>query len=559
MSLAAPSLFQPLPHRSLLATSVTVRDLIQQVREGRIRTQEVERPLRWRARHNLELFDSIWRGYPIGSLLFWKRPAPPARVELGAAHVYVPELSDAWWVVDGQQRITALAAGLLDVAQPEGEHRWSLFFDPVQQQFHEWTASPDASWAPLAVLGDLRRFIRWARARDIDDEVLQRLEEAQQRLLDYAVPASVVDTESEDAVRGIFVRLNTTGVQMQADEAFPALHGLALPRPRGHRLDLERLQRAFDHDGFGEPPRAWVLKMVLAMSGQDPTRRPERLPLAARLVSPEDAEEAIVRTSRFFRLEVGIPHLRLVPYPAALLVVGRWFLFFPDSDEWTRRRLAHWVWRAAAASAQQRAELSRPREQLRDVQDGEEVASLKRLLSRLPGRPTGGWTLGRFDGRSTKARIEILALLDRKPRVLPTPIGPQEAEGDEAPAFVDARVLLSLDRPASEVLRAPLWADLPAPLKDLARTAANRVLVDGGASDSHRLRRLDPVTDADVLQSHLLSEAFDALARRDVRGFLLTRAGVVRHWVEGFLERRAAWDVPLGLQSVDAYLDEKEE
>jgi Protein of unknown function DUF262 len=556
MSFAVSSPFHPLPYRAPQATSVTVRTLIQQVRAGQVRTPEFQRPLRWKVKHNLELFDSLWRGYPIGSLLFWKKAAPAAKVTLGAASFDTPAMADAWWVVDGQQRVTALAASLLGFEQPKGERRWDIFFDPVQQQFHEWTASPGANWVPLAVLGDLRRFSRWVQEHEVEDELHARLEDAQQRLLDFTVPAYVVDTESEDALRGIFARLNSTGARMQADEVFHALHGGSSVR-KG-RIDLERLQRAFDYDGFGKPPRAEVLKMVLAMSGQDPTRRPESLPTTATLVSPEDAEEAIGRTVRFFQADVGIPHLRLVPYPVALIIVSRWFLLFPDVDDWTRQRLAHWVWRAAATGAHQRAEVSRMREQVRDLIDGQESASLKRLLSRLPARPPPGWPLDHFDGRSAKSRLEMLALLDQKPRVLLTQLERENTGGETINPFVDARAIVSQDRPAFEIFRAATWGELSAEVKNLARSAANRVLVDDGYSDSSRLRRLDPLADAEVLRSHLLLEAFDAMRERDIVAFLTTRAGVVRRCVEDFLARRAAWDMPLGLQLVDTYLDEPE-
>jgi hypothetical protein len=68
-------------------------------------------------------------------------------------------------------------------------------------------------------------------------------------------------------------------------------------------LDLNMLQRQCDLDSFGQPPRADILKAVLAMSGIDPTRRLEELGGSANseLVSLEDAEEALSRTVNFLQ------------------------------------------------------------------------------------------------------------------------------------------------------------------------------------------------------------------------------------------------------------------
>ncbi|MEW6283721.1 MAG: DUF262 domain-containing protein [Candidatus Eremiobacterota bacterium] len=107
-------LFRPLTRRPT-ATTVTVRELIQKVMGGEVRIPRFQRPLRWQAENVVQLLDSIWRGYPVGSLLFWKRRAGEDGIPVGGAILRAPRVDDAWWVVDGQQRTTALA--------PEGPPR----------------------------------------------------------------------------------------------------------------------------------------------------------------------------------------------------------------------------------------------------------------------------------------------------------------------------------------------------------------------------------------------------------------------------------------------------
>lgn len=50
------------------AFSLTVRKILGKVLAGEIRVPDFQRPLRWKSPDVVKLFDSILKGYPIGSL-----------------------------------------------------------------------------------------------------------------------------------------------------------------------------------------------------------------------------------------------------------------------------------------------------------------------------------------------------------------------------------------------------------------------------------------------------------------------------------------------------------
>jgi len=309
------------------AFSITVRKLLGKVHAGEVRVPPFQRPLRWSAADVVKLFDSILKGYPVGSLLFWKQqlPADPTLL-IGNALLNVPETTEGWYIVDGQQRTTALAAALLELDH-RGKTTWSLRYDPKTNEFLHGPADPLLArrQVPLPALGDLRRLSRWLRDCDLDDAAQSRLEEVQQRLLDYELPAYLMETDDGEALRGVFARLNSTGVRMRADEVFEALLGTSGKRQESKR-DLAALQRACDLENFGQLPRSEVLKALLAMSGVDPTRRFEDLgeQAAAHLAPQEEATEALARTVAFLQAPVdaqepgaGIPAYAFLPYPIA--------------------------------------------------------------------------------------------------------------------------------------------------------------------------------------------------------------------------------------------------
>ena len=547
----ASSLYVPLP-KPPSALSLTVRKLLTRVLEGAIRVPPFQRPLRWEADDVVKLFDSILKGYPIGSLLFWKRPFPAdSALSIGNATLSVPTVPDGWFIVDGQQRTTALAATLLDLDH-RGDPRWDVRFDPQSNTFRtgSWSVEDERRHVPLKTLGDLRRLGRWFPECNLSDGEKNRVEEVQQRLLDYELPCYLVETDDVDALRGVFARLNSTGVRMRADEVFQALLGAGADASgeRRRSLDLGALQRAADLDGFGEPPRTEVLKAILAMSGLDPSKRLEDLgeDASARLVGAADAAEAIQRLVAFLQAPsdaaepgAGIPAYAFIPYPVVFVILARWFHIYPEPDAATRRELAHWLWRGVATGVHQRAAVSAMRFQVREIREEDSAGSLARLLEAVGEPEAREWQLDPFHAIHAASRVELLALLSRQPR---DQLGP-----------VSWRALISSgERVAREIFRVDQFRDEP--LRRLARTAANRVLLDSRHSNLRTtLRTWSWEKDREALESHLIDEAGRIeLEQANAETFLARRASRIRTLVSSFVQLRAGAGLPRILP-VDAY------
>lgn len=549
---AIAPLYAPLP-KPPTALSLTVRKLIGRVQEGAIRVPRFQRPLRWQTADVVKLFDSILKGYPVGSLLFWKHDLDEdPNLTIGSATIHVPAVSDGWYIVDGQQRVTAIAATLLDLDQG-ADPRWQVRFDPTTGRFVSGPASPEDArrHVPLRILGDLRRLGRWFReACDLSEDEKARVEEVQQRLLDYELPAYLVETDDVRALEGVFARLNSTGVRMRADEVFQALLGQGGDTTKAGRIDLAALQSAADLDGFGVPPRTEALKALLAMSGLDPSKRLEDIGEhdLESLVSEADATEAIRRTVAFFlappeasKPGAGIPAYAFLPYPVVFVILARWFHLFPEPDPATLRSLGQWLWRGVATGVHQRAAVSAMRHQVKMIAAEDMTASIGRLLTAVGDPPAREWTLDPFHASHAASRVEMLALLD---------LAPSDRDGP-----VSWKALLSTgERVAREIFRVDGIED--ATVRKLARTAANRVLLDARHSDLRReFVQWSWERHRDALESHLVNEAaLDQLHRRDARAFLEGRASRLRARVATFLSERAGIGAPR-LLPVETYYE----
>ncbi|MCA9641815.1 MAG: DUF262 domain-containing protein, partial [Myxococcales bacterium] len=100
----------PKPLPVLVAETMSIPELVGLVTAGRVRIPVYQRGLVWKASDVLKLLDSVYRGYPIGSLLLHQRPGPAKRFELGPLVIHAREEQHALDVVDGQQRLVSLTA-----------------------------------------------------------------------------------------------------------------------------------------------------------------------------------------------------------------------------------------------------------------------------------------------------------------------------------------------------------------------------------------------------------------------------------------------------------------
>ena len=107
--------------------SVKVREIVDYAVNHGWSIPEFQRGFIWKATQVRDLAESLWLDYPIGSLLLWS--SETATESRSASDAQRPDL----WVVDGQQRATALCilSGRKPYWWPSTE-KWSQLGDIVK-------------------------------------------------------------------------------------------------------------------------------------------------------------------------------------------------------------------------------------------------------------------------------------------------------------------------------------------------------------------------------------------------------------------------------------------
>ena len=208
--------------------------LIGLIETGSLGLPELQRPFVWERVQVRDLLDSLYRGYPAGSFLFWKTTASHGSHSIGAE---AKQVHPDTLIVDGQQRLTSLFAvikGMPVIDKDFDELRIRIAFHPQTGRFEvansatekdpQWISSISDLWAPGAnTYAFITEFIeRLSQTTSVDADAKAQIATAiddVHKLTGYTFTAIALDSSmSVDEVSQVFVRVNSKGVSLnQAD------------------------------------------------------------------------------------------------------------------------------------------------------------------------------------------------------------------------------------------------------------------------------------------------------------------------------------------------------
>lgn len=506
----APDATTPGLLRPPKAEARSVESLVADARGGVIRVPGWQRKIRWAPTDACQLLDSVFRGYPVGTLLFWKRSAPAEEIALGTVRIRAEARSDALYVVDGQQRLTSLVRALAGSGWPD--ESFALYFDThARKILSSPKAGPDPRWLPLTEVVDSRRLLMWLlKNRDADQDAAI---DFGARVREYSLPVYIVDRADEDAVREIFARINNTGKQLDAHEVFDGRFRGRSTAPAG----LRDVKLALEALGIGALEETVLHTMMMAQRFTDLSKADTRS------WGPTESESALgelqmagERVLAFLAADARIPTVDLLPYTQPLLTLSRFFHFHPSPHPRNRQLLSRWLWRGASAGLHGGSTIG-SRAELKAVTLGDEHGSVQALLRLVAQGETAEWTFGRppddrFRGNDARAKIATLALVELAPRHL--------VSGER----LDRTDLHTLQIDSNGAGKSSL---------------GNRVVhpaLKGGLRDAIVACEAD-----EILASHDILPEERALLRRDPLAFSTQRGLRLADRVAAFVERLTDW------------------
>ncbi|HET6506032.1 MAG TPA: DUF262 domain-containing protein [Baekduia sp.] len=319
-----------------MSEPIAIRRAIERLIDGTIRIPGFQRKFVWEPQRAALLMDSLYKRYPVGSLLLWRTQHRLLRENrLGVFELPPPDRDyPVDYVLDGQQRLTSLFSTFqrsLQPTDPDDDTWLPIFYDFAAQddaQESRFVALRpeevvEGQHFPLSVFFDAVAFSR--ATRSLSEGANEEIVKVQQRFLETLIPVETFENEDRAVVAIVFERVNRMGIEL---DVFQLLTAWTWSDEFDLQQRFAELASEFSDFGFEEigDDSDLMLRCTAAVLKQDP--RP------AALVDMNGSDvraafdqvaESIRRAIDFVRTNFHVRHVKLLPYPALLVPLAAYF------------------------------------------------------------------------------------------------------------------------------------------------------------------------------------------------------------------------------------------
>ena len=344
-----------------------VRSLVD---DGLFAVPELQREFVWTSKKACELLDSLYRNYPIGTLLVWKtgrRNENQLRSQLHILPQFNPSNSHIWFLIDGQQRLSVLwhfvCGTASTVRNADGRE---VDFGAVH--FDTQAGRDDRPFVYRGrVVGTLKRRLvpvvdilarNWkSKTNHYGWRARKRIADCRYYLLSYRVLFVFCETDDRAEVRETFIRVNSLGMRIgAADRAFA----------RASKIKMRNLVRDVQarlKNGFGKVKRTTILQTAaLALGTRDLGERAIES-MVSRLEDKEKERikfiktwtrlrEAFAAAADYLVHSLEVPAFDFLPSEPMFTVLTLYFFHKGAGrpSKAAQKRLCRWFWSTAIGS-----------------------------------------------------------------------------------------------------------------------------------------------------------------------------------------------------------------
>lgn len=341
-----------------MSDALTIRKLIDRISSGDIRIPAFQRNFVWEPDQVAFLLDSIYKGFPIGTIILWKTDTR-LKAEKRMGYFTLPEPQKDYpvnYVLDGQQRLTSLFSVFQTDLEPESDEWVDVYFDMLAQETVQESlfvalevAEVDANrHFPVKTLFDTVAY-RKATSK-FSDEKLERLDDLQARFKEYLVPNEVFESDDRNKVAIVFERINRAGTDLNVFELLSAWSW-------SEEFDLvekfSTLQDAIADHGFDDlgDDRDLQLRICAGViSGETTPKRILELNGEEIRAKFPIIERGILGALDFLSREANVKHYKMLPFPGILVPLSVFFATEKveglNYTEKQKHMLLRWFWRS---------------------------------------------------------------------------------------------------------------------------------------------------------------------------------------------------------------------
>ena len=204
-----------------------LREVCDKIDKTRFAVPIFQRDFVWTRNQVLDLFDSIKKGYPIGSLVLWHSDEFHISKDiLTDERIDTPALE--YYILDGRQRLTTFYGCISTNANKDP--KFNLGYDLEDEVFcfdsdripnHPWISISD-SFDTFRLIGWLTSFVQGSNHPN-PEEISNRAKKLNTILQTYTIGEFYIDNCSLQESTEVFSRINSTGTKINDIEMLQAL------------------------------------------------------------------------------------------------------------------------------------------------------------------------------------------------------------------------------------------------------------------------------------------------------------------------------------------------
>ncbi|MGA2939136.1 MAG: DUF262 domain-containing protein [Syntrophobacteraceae bacterium] len=346
-------------NKEIIAPTPEVQHLptiFRRISNGDIRLPAFQRGFVWLESQVIELLESVYKGYPIGSVLLWRVEKPVFQIEAEKTNPF-PVLDERYpisFILDGMQRLSTLY-GVFHYDFETTPDMFNVIFDLRDRVFLHYDSEnlPDtylhlsALSSPKKLLDAQRRFLDKSDSEKLLDESVK----LQTIFQEYLLPTVTISGRNIEEVVDIFKRINSTGTSLGAVDFMRAL---TWSTEFDLNEQIRSMQETVQQDGF-ELDDETLVKVLAVVLG--------RAPIAADMMTLKtcDASElrkAVSRSKEVLKLSIAflkeefcILSGDFIPYEGQLLALTKLFIVNDNPDATIRSAFRSWFWNTSFSEA----------------------------------------------------------------------------------------------------------------------------------------------------------------------------------------------------------------
>lgn len=349
-----PQIYMNLPEPSHKPFS----SLIDDIESGRLKIPQFQREFVWDIKKSASLLDSIIKGYPVGTFIFWKTKDRLRSVKnIGNLNLPEPIQGDyVNFVLDGQQRITSLFAAF------KGER--IIRANGREDDFSEIYIDLEAKEDEIIVTNEIadRKIEHLIKLKDLLYSGLTSLakypqayhhilEEYKKRVESYNYSIIQVNEVSIDVATEIFTRINVGGKPLTLFEIMVAKtydYDQNFELSEKFNSLIENLENV-DYETISDANVLQIISLILTKECKKKVIL--KLKKEDFIEKWSDVVSAIESAVDYFRGFYRIPVSRLLPYNALLVPFAYFFYYHKDKPTGVKQQyLQDFFWRVSLSA-----------------------------------------------------------------------------------------------------------------------------------------------------------------------------------------------------------------